>query len=86
MITYTKNATGLTCIKEAPTFEEGKTDALNVQKMQGRIYSPERDEKGKFVDKVGVQDDRVMVFSGFGTYRYHVFANIEEVNKHFKRA
>ena len=46
---------------------KGTVKSVMILPMLGRIYSPDKDENGKYVDKVGVKDNRVMVM---GIYDY----------------
>lgn len=63
---------------------EGEDYSLMTQDMAGRIYKPGKDERGKWIDTVGEQDTRIMVWVGFGNSFYKVYNTGEEFLKEWK--
>jgi len=79
---------------DMPLFKSGKTKECILEKMHGRIYKDDRDKDGKFIDVVGIQDNRIMVYAGHvpGFYDekkqydlfHKVFKDLDEVNEYFE--
>jgi hypothetical protein len=63
-------------------FQKDALLPVMIQRMTGRIFKPGKDEKGRFVDVVGVPDQRLMVFTGH-TQFYGVFTE-SELNELFE--
>lgn len=60
---------------------------LKTQKMTGKRYSPGKDENGKWTDKVGEKDNRVMVWihkSFKEVMFYKVYESESDIDKHFQ--
>lgn len=71
----------VTCLRDNKGYTKGNNYEITCMEMTGKIYSDEKDSEGKWVDKVGVRDSRIMVMS---LKSYKVFDSIEEVNDTFQ--
>lgn len=60
--------------------KEGSYYALMTQDMAGRIYKPGKDERGKWLDTVGEQDTRIMVWVNANSF-YKVYNSGDEFLK-----
>lgn len=65
--------------ESSPPYEQGKTYDVRIQSFTGRIYAPGKTEDGKWKDKLGVQDTRLMLYMGQRDSGYRVYNTPEDL-------
>lgn len=77
-------------LRDVNECKAGEIKDVMITRMQGRFYKPDRDERGRFIDNVGVKDNRICAMGLFDYQKkimdefYHVFESDQDLQDSFE--